>query len=236
MKAFLKIIVLLLTVSMAAGCRVFCTEGEGAVKTETRDIDGFKKVELNISANVKVVKAEKNSVSISAQENLLEKIKTRVSGNDLTISSEGCISSDQKILFTIYLTELEALQINGSGNISVPDTFVVDKIKLKLNGSGDISGKFVAAKIDAEINGSGDINLVGSANEENLEIHGSGDIKSQALICNEANIDVAGSGDVRVYAIKSLDVDVAGSGSVFYKGKPTINSHIAGSGKVVDEN
>ncbi|HLG34601.1 MAG TPA: head GIN domain-containing protein [Bacteroidia bacterium] len=221
---------------LASGCRVFCTEGEGTVRTETREPGGFQKVALNISANIKVVKAEKSSVEISAQENLLEKIRTRVSGTELIVSSEGCISSDEKILVTVYLAELEGLEINGSGNISVPDTFLVDKIKLDINGSGDISGKFIAAKIAAEINGSGNITLAGSADKQNIEIHGSGNINSQSLICNEATIDVAGSGDVRVYAIKNLDVDVAGSGSVYYKGKPTINSHIAGSGKVVDEN
>jgi hypothetical protein len=221
---------------LASGCRVFCTKGEGAVKTETRSLEHFKKVELEISANVKVVKADKNSIEISAQENLLEKIDTDVRGNELTISSDGCLSSNEKIQVTVYLTELEALRINGSGNISVPDTIMVEEIKLQINGSGNINGKLIAANIEAEINGSGDITLVGSANEQNLEIHGSGNINSQQLICNEANIDVAGSGDVRVYAIKTLDVDVAGSGSVYYKGKPTINSHIAGSGKVVDEN
>lgn len=221
---------------LASGCRVFCTEGEGSVQTVTREPGSFQKISLEISANVKVIKAEKNSVEISAQENLLEKIKTSVSGSEMTISTDGCISTDEKILVTVYMTELEGAEINGSGNINVPDTFIVAKIKLQINGSGDINGKFVAAKISAEINGSGNIILTGSADKQDIEIHGSGNINSQSLICNEATIDVAGSGDVRVYAIKNLDVDIAGSGSVYYKGKPTINSHVAGSGKVVDEN
>jgi hypothetical protein len=220
----------------ASSCRLFCTEGEGPLKTETRETEIFSRIELNMSANVKVVKAEKNAVEISAQENLLDKIETHVSGSKLTISTDGCISTDEKILVTVYLSELEDLNINGSGNISLPDTIMVDKIKLQINGSGDINAKLIAAKINAEINGSGNITLTGSANLQDLEIHGSGNVNSQALICNEATVDVAGSGDVRVYAIKNLDVDVAGSGSVYYKGKPTINSHIAGSGKVVDEN
>ena len=228
---FLVVLLLLLS-----GCRIFCTEGEGPVQTQTRTPGSFQKVALDISAHVKVLKAEQNAVEISAQENLMEKIKTHVSGSALTISSDGCISTDEKILVTVYLNELDGLEINGSGNINVPDTFFVDKIKLEINGSGDISGKFIAAKIDLEIKGSGNITLTGSANKEDIEIRGSGNINSQSLICNEANIDVAGSGDVRVYAIKNLDVDVAGSGSVYYKGKPTINSHVAGSGKVVDEN
>jgi hypothetical protein len=238
MRTYIYIYIALLFAAsfISSGCRVFCTEGEGSVTTETREPGSYTRISLEISASVRVIKAEKNSVEISAQGNLLEKIETDVRGSELTISSDGCITTKEKILVTVYVSELEGIEINGSGSIDVPDTIMVDKIRLQINGSGNINAKLIAARIDAEINGSGDINLTGSANEQNLEIHGSGNINSQALICNETTIDVAGSGDVRVYAIKSLDVDVAGSGDVFYKGKPTINSHIAGSGKVVDEN
>lgn len=231
-----KIVLLSIALLFSASCRIFCTEGSGPVQTEKRELDGFKKIVLDLSADVKVIKADATSVVIEAQGNLMNKIKTNLRGNKLIISSEGCITSDENICVRVYLSELEALEINGSGNINVPDTFIVDKIKLEINGSGDITGKFVAAKIDAEIKGSGNLTLTGSADRQDVEIFGSGNIKSQALICNEANIDVKGSGDVFVYAIKNLDVDVAGSGTVHYKGKPTVNSHIAGSGKVVDDN
>ncbi|MBK5286144.1 MAG: DUF2807 domain-containing protein [Bacteroidia bacterium] len=221
---------------ISGSCRVFCTEGNGLVQTEKRELTNCNSFVLDLPANVRVLKGSATSVVIEAQENLLTKIKTHVSGNALKINSDGCISSDEKILLTVYLPELEGIAINGSGNISIPDTFIVQHLKLEINGSGDINGKFVAAKVKAEINGSGSITLSGSADKQDVEILGSGNIQTQSLICNSADIAVKGSGDVYVYAIKNLDVEVAGSGTVHYKGKPQVNSKVTGSGKVVDEN
>lgn len=236
MQTFLKIFLLLAIPVSISSCDVFCTEGEGSIQTETRDLDEFKNIALDFSADVTVVKGQSAKAEIETYENLLAKIKTRTSGDELKLTSDGCITAGKKVKVKITLPELEGLEINGSGNISVPDTFMVDKIHLEINGSGDINATLVAAKVESEIHGSGNIILTGSANINNIEILGSGDIKAGDLPCNESDIEVNGSGDVYVYAIKSLDVKVNGSGTVHYKGKPEVNSRVNGSGKVVDEN
>lgn len=236
MQTFLKIIFLLILPAVLSSCRVFCTEGEGSIQTEIRTLEEFKIIALDFPAEVTVVKGDAANAEIETYGNLLGKINTRVSGKKLKLSSSGCISADKKIKIKITLPELEGLQINGSGNIHVPDTFTVDKINLEINGSGDIEASLIAAKVESEIHGSGNVILTGSANINNVEIMGSGEIRAENLPCNESNIEVNGSGDVYVYAIKNLDVELNGSGTVHYKGKPQVNSKVNGSGKVVDEN
>jgi hypothetical protein len=237
MKTFLNFFLLLILSAALPSCNVFCTEGEGTIRTETRDLEEFKAIALDLSADVTVVKGEGTKVEIETYGNLLEKIKTKISsGGKLKVTSTGCISADKKIKIKITLRELEGLEINGSGNILVPDTFIVDKIEMEINGSGDIKASLVAAKVKSEIHGSGNIILTGSANVNNVEILGSGNIKAENLPCNESNVEVNGSGDVYVYAIKNLDVELNGSGTVHYKGKPQVNTKVNGSGKVVDEN
>jgi hypothetical protein len=217
-------------------CRFGCTEGSGPVQTEKRNLSEFKSISLELAADVTVLKGEEPALIIYAQENLMEKIRTKVRGDELTITDDGCIKSDERIKITAYLSELEELEVNGSGNIKVPDTLQTGNLKLLISGSGDISGKFIAANLESEIRGSGNIILSGSANKHEMEILGSGDIKAQDLPCNSSEIKVNGSGDVFVYTIKTLDIKINGSGTVHYKGKPSVNSNVNGSGKVVDEN
>ena len=206
------------------------------MQTDKREPGSFKEIALELSADVTVLKGESTSLVIEAQSNLIDKIKTKIRGDKLTISDEGCINSKERIKITVYLPELEALEVNGSGNIMVPDTFQVKDITLEINGSGDIKGKFIAAKIESDIRGSGNIILTGSANKHTMEILGSGNIKAGDLPSNSSEVRVSGSGDVFVYAIQNLDVKINGSGTVHYKGKPSVNSSVNGSGKVVDEN
>jgi len=236
MKTFSKIIFLLIFSACISGCSVFCTEGTGSIETETRNLEDFKNIVLDLSADVTVVKGQPAKAEIQTYRNLLEKIETKTSRGKLKITSDGCVSATEKIKIKITLPELEGLQINGSGNIMVPDTFMVDKINMEINGSGDISASLVAAKAESEIHGSGNIILTGSADINNIDIMGSGNFKAQNLPCNESTIDIKGSGDVYVYTIKNLEIDLAGSGTVHYKGKPRVQSDVKGSGKVIDEN
>ena len=236
MNYYSKFTAVLFASVLFTNCNVICTEGTGPVQTDKREPGAFKEIALGISADITVLKGETSSLIIEAQSNLIEKIKTKIRGDKLIISDEGCISSKERIKITAYLPELEGLQVNGSGNIMVPDTFQVKDIGLEINGSGDITGKFIAAKIESDIRGSGNIILSGSANKHTMEILGSGDIKARDLPCNSSDVHVAGSGDVFVYTIQNLDVKINGSGTVHYKGKPSVYSSVNGSGKVVDEN
>jgi hypothetical protein len=236
MKIFFKIICLLTFAASISGCNIFCTAGEGSIETETRNLEDFKSIVLDVSAEVTVVKGQPAKVEIQTYRNLLEKIETKTSGGKLKLSSDGCISAGEKIKIKITLPELEGLEVNGSGNITIPDTFIVDEINLEINGSGDITASLVAAKVESEIHGSGNIILNGSANINDVDIQGSGNFKAENFPCNQSTIDVKGSGDAYVYTIKNLEVDLSGSGTVHYKGKPKVESQVNGSGKVVDDN
>lgn len=236
MKKISAKLLLVILITGSTGCSLVCTEGKGPLKTEKRNPGEFTEISLDISADVIVLKGDDFSVNIEAEENLLEKIDLRIRGNKLNIGSNPCMDPNERIKITVSLPELEELEVNGSGNITVPDTFQVKDIKLEIKGSGDINAKLVAAKIKSTIMGSGNIILQGSANEHKTDIMGSGNVKAGELPSNTTEIEVNGSGDVHVYVIQNLDVQINGSGSVHYKGKPSVSTHINGSGKVVDEN
>jgi hypothetical protein len=218
------------------GCNLKCTDGTGSVQTDKRDLKVFTQIDLELSADVIVKKSDVSYAVVEAQENLLSKIQTDVHGSALKISSDGCISTSEKIKVTVYTKEIEGLEVEGSGNMSVPDTFVVSNLKIEMGGSGSLIGKFIAEKVESEIKGSGNVSLAGSANKQEAEVSGSGLLNAKSLPCNEATISVNGSGNASIYAIKSLEATVNGSGVIRYRGKPSVNSHVNGSGKVVDEN
>lgn len=217
-------------------CRMACTVGEGTPETQQRNPGEFNTIVLDLAADVTILKGDSFAILIHAQGNLLEKITTKVSGGTLRIDSKGCIETNERIKITAWLPELEEVEVSGSGNVMVPDTFQVKNLELGIKGSGDITGKFIAAKVVSDIAGSGDINLTGSANKHVIDIMGSGNVNAIDFPCNASDVSVNGSGDVFVYAIQNLDIAINGSGTVHYKGKPQVNSNVNGSGKVVDEN
>ena len=236
MKKIFFAISILLLLPFVQGCRVACKEGHGPVHARQHDVSGFTGIRLNIAAEAVVTPGNSFRVQVEAEDNLLDEITTEVHGRVLRIGSRKCLKSNIKIRILVTLPELNELEINGTGDIVLPDTFQVDKIALEINGSGNINGRLIAAKIQSTIHGSGDIRLSGSANEHDIRIMGSGDVFAADLPCNASEIKVNGSGDVYVYAINELDAHINGTGNVHYKGKPSVSVKINGTGKVVDEN
>lgn len=224
-----------LTLLLMNGC-FFCEEGSGPFQTEQRKHNEFKSIDVSLNADVTIRSGKHYAVSVSAEENLLAKIRSRVRGKKLIIESKGCLKPNRDIKIEIVVPDLEEIQLSSSGNVVIPDTMHFKNLILKVNGSGDMDVKLTAASLKSSINGSGNIILQGSANIHEIKINGSGNVSASEMPCNESTIKVNGSGKVKTYIINQMDVHINGSGSVYYKGKPKITTRINGSGKVVDEN
>jgi hypothetical protein len=218
------------------GCHVGCLDGHGPVHVRTFDAGDFTGIHLNLDAEVTVTRGPAHSVEVEAEDNLLNVIEAGVKGRSLRLESERCLDPSIGIKVRVTLPSLEELAINGSGDIVVPDTFQVEKLKLTINGSGNLRARLIAADLRAAIHGSGDVELAGSANRFEVKIAGSGDVQATDMPCNSVEVNVLGSGSVYVYAIQDLEIKVNGSGDVHYKGKPALTARVNGSGKVVDAN
>jgi Putative auto-transporter adhesin, head GIN domain len=206
-------------------------EGSGKIVKEKRELAEFSKIVLKGSANVEINQGDKFSAELEIDDNLLEFIEFEIDETTLIISSKSNISPS---VYNIILTmpHVEALGINGSGNIKCNMLAESDLIRLRINGSGSIELEAKSDKIKSNINGSGDIKLAGQSLNLNSTINGSGDINAIGLKTENVNISIRGSGDVSVYASERLDIEIFGSGDVEYKGNAKVKQTIYGSGSV----
>lgn len=202
---------------------------------ENRQVESFNKISVSGSFEV-FVKQGSQSVHIEADQNLLQKIETKVENNELKIGWEkhagNKINNDQKVIIHISLPELEGLSISGSGKIIGESNFASKHLSNSIAGSGEISVEVSASKISSDIAGSGNILVIGSCDQSYISIAGSGNYEASDLETKETEISIAGSGSAKVNVSSILDIDIAGSGEVLYKGNPKIETSIAGSGKV----
>lgn len=206
--------------------------GEGPVVKETRLPGEFAKLELDIPAHITYIVADSVSMTIAAEQNILEQITTEIDGRTLEIKTEKDLDPSRTIEIIMTLRPLEGINVNGSGKIRGINTMSGKEIKLEINGSGDIEGKFDYRIIRADINGSGDAHLSGKCEEQRIEINGSGNYKAMELISEICKIDISGSGDAELSVTSRLTADVVGSGNVRYLGEPAVTANITGSGEV----
>lgn len=192
-------------------------KGEGAVVTETRSIPAIKNIEADGDVDVEIYPATYNRVEVSGYQNLVPVYETSVSGNTLFLHFDDRYWNvrNNNIRVRVYLTGLEKISMNGSGNMSVNADMDSDAMEANINGSGNI--------------------YIGENHFDDLRINvnGSGEINSRSAIARNAWADVSGSGNIDLTVTSYLHARISGSGNIDYWGNPSeVNSEVSGSGKI----
>jgi hypothetical protein len=212
-------------------------EGNGIVRTEIRDAEGFNEINSNGDFTVTVMPGNSYSVEVTAESNLLPYISTNVDGKTLKIRTTGIHSLRQNEPIEIYITTpiLHGLSLSGSGLIET-GSFISTDFDLSVSGSGDIKTKISSDRIKANVSGSGTILIEGDATNTNFVISGSGKIRTYNLLQDQCQAAISGSGDMYLNASQLIDARISGSGRVYFISHPVIRTSISGSGEVVDKN
>ena len=194
------------------------TKGSGVVKEESRAVANFSRLVLALPATVTLSQGATESLTISADDNLLPLMVTRVSGEELIIEGDKShgFSTKKEIRIRLTVKALNAIHIRGSGDI-IDDRLKSDKFDIDIAGSGDVKFKSIdAGQFKIGIKGSGDV-TVDSLDGKSVDarVHGSGDIRLPSLRASAVNISIKGSGDVLVAGnADRVDIEVMGSGDV----------------------
>jgi predicted small secreted protein len=232
--------------------------GSGNVITETREIGRFDEINLAGIGEVIITQGDEVSLKIEAEDNIMRYLKSEVQGGALTLSLRQpaamvSVWPTQPIKFYVTVTDLEAITVAGSGDVSA-EAITAKSMALRVLGSGDIhlealdsddvtvtiagSGDvkvddLAGSNLITTITGSGTCTLQGEVTEQGVRIAGSGDYRADNLQSEDANVTIAGSGSSYVNVSDSLDVRITGSGDVRYSGSPRLTQSIIGSGDVV---
>jgi hypothetical protein len=135
-------------------------KGNRNVIATTENLPRFSKIQLSDDINVLIEKGSVESVTIEADDNLIDVLKFNVSDGTLYISSFYKITSKKKLEITVFYTELEALDLS-SGLITMKDVITSDYLDVKTSGAARLILNASADVIDIQMeeNSSGDFNV-----------------------------------------------------------------------------
>ena len=190
------------------------TEGSGVPATQSRAVAAFNSVELAGSNNVVIRVSERKSVVVKADDNLLNRVTTKVQSGKLVVANTpGSFTTKSPMSVEVNVPTLNALTLTGSGNIVVSG-IEAESLKVTLPGSGTLTGSGTATRLDVTVSGSGTVQFT-------------------RLVANDAQAVVSGSGTIFITATKTLDASVSGSGAILYTGNPQdVTKSVTGKGAI----
>ena len=188
-------------------------KGSGVTISETRDLEPFSAIKVSGRVQLAVSICEEQSVLVITDDNLMDNVETRVSGNELSVGYSKPVSSCSNLKLEIKVPELKKLRAYGASKIFLSG---IETDEFVLGASG-------AARIEAS----------GRVNSLNLRLSGAGRYSGRKLVAADAEVKISGAGKAEVYAERKLKAKISGAGVVSCSGNPeTVEKHISGAGRV----
>lgn len=227
-----KLLIVTATILLLVSCRH--TTGSGNIITETRNTESFDAISVGGSFDVEVKMGDTRSVQVEADDNIMEYIQTRVSGNTLKISTEN-LHSYSNVHMKVYVTVTELKAISASASAEVKGENVLrnnEKLVFKASSSSIIKAEVDAPEIVTDANSSATIEIRGRTKTHTSEVSSSAEIKAFNLLSENTTATASSSGSMEVHASVSLNAKASSSGDIEYKGGATVSKSENSSGSV----
>lgn len=191
--------------------------GSGTPATQTRELDGFQKIDLGgaFELVVHVDPAAPQKVEVTADDNIVEHVETTVADGELDVRMDdvGAIRPKTAMRVEVWVPALAAINGSGASDIDVEG----------LHGE-----TFTLA-----ISGTSDTTLQGTVERFEVNISGAGELNAKGLKASDVELKLSGAGDATVTVEDSLDVKISGAGEVTYFGEPSmLFKEISGAGSL----
>jgi hypothetical protein len=233
----IKYLLFLTTIIAISACNSKCIKGSGTSKTEDRSISDFNKIEFGGNIKLTVYQDGNTSMNITADDNILKEIKTKVDNGTLKIDLDGNYCNLGSIAIVLHTKKLDGIDASGSAEIIAAKPINSDNFDLKLSGNSKVDLELTTGRLNTKTSGSADITLKGQAREHNLDMSGSTQLAAFDLVVGDYNIESSGSSDCEINVLNSLNVKSSGASNIKYKGNPkSVNNDKSGSSDLVHVN
>jgi len=197
-------------------------QGNRNVVTETRNISSFSAIVISGSVDVYLSQDEEESITIEADENLLDIIATEVEGNTLRIYEKKNIRQAESRKVYVNFREINSLIAKGAIDVYGRSPIRTETLELGISGASDVTLEVYVDELICRIKGAADAYLSGEAKAMIARVSGSCDLEAGKLVAQVCKVEASGASDAQVHAIESLDAKASGSSDIEYRGNPKI--------------
>jgi len=202
----------LLVAGAGAGCSVGGTRGEGAVKTEAREVAAFSRIETSAGIDVRVTFAATPSLEVRAQENLLPLIVAEVQNDTLRLRSAHAYTTTERVEVILTTPSLTRLVLSGGSHGQIEDLQAED-MELELSGGSRLDATGKATNLTLGMSGGSAAGLQ-DLDARIIKLDASGGSNASVRASGEVRGSASGGSRITVLGEAALSVDMSGNSYV----------------------
>ncbi|MDA3891033.1 MAG: DUF2807 domain-containing protein [Salinivirgaceae bacterium] len=211
----LKIIAVFIAFSLTT--QIFAQE-----KTERRNVTGFSGVDVSEGIKVELTYGEKEFVEVTADEEYIDRIVTKLNGEELDIYVKGnnWNSWNKNILVKVTATKINKIKVSSGANVVSQNLIESEALKMSLNSGAHMKIAFKAPKASCEASSGANATLKGSAKVFKADASSGAGINASEVKAVSVNADVSSGAHISVHAEEEIEADASSGGSIKYTGSP----------------
>jgi len=202
-----------------AGCQAGLAPGEvgsGTSATEERAVAGFSAVRVSAAAIVEISIGALVAVRVTADDNLLDNVRTQVVGERLDVGLTGGVQTRTPILVTVTMPSLTAIEASSAGQARVAGL-----AGGTLTVGGDSSGRIEVTGVVEDLD-------VRAGSAARLELAG--------LEATRADVQLDSAAVARLHVLDSVGGSVSSAAVLMLAGAPdTVDVSTSSAGVVRTE-
>jgi hypothetical protein len=190
-----------------------CTQGNGPVVDQTREVGSFSKIEAGGGLQVHVTIGQTGPIVVHAQENIQDKVSTEVrSDGTLRIEADGDFIVEDPVVIDVTMPELTAISLSGGTGVVVED-LEADALALSLSGGAraTISGTVTSLTLSAK---GGSIASLAELASQTVSVSMDGGSTAEVRASGSVEGSASGGATLQVSGQASVTVDTSGGAEV----------------------
>jgi Putative auto-transporter adhesin, head GIN domain len=198
---------LVLIATLVGGCSTIIGDN-GPVRTEQRDVSGFTKVNVGGGSELTIAIGSGYHVEITAEEQVLAKLRSTVDGGRLTIDSTGGYTSHHGVQVRITMPALDDLELSGGATGKV-SSVSGGNLAVTLSGGAEATVSGSVDRLAVEASGGSrahlrDLSVTGA------EVSASGGAQIELTTSGRVSGSASGGSIVDAWGGGSLSVETSG--------------------------
>ena len=261
METIVKKLIFFIPIALIAvfGCTFFETiVGSGYLVERQLSYSGFDSLEINAPFEITLIQDDEHSVTLMADDNVIEHVVAGIEGTALFIDLEpyyGYVGVSLKAVVTmpeireIHLSSASNLTVIGSTSfpsvaaldIAVSDasrlllpSVVATTLSVEVSGASRATVGAFASNAIIAVDGASELQMDGSAYTLDISVRGASDGDLSAFNVDDVDATVSGASEAWIRLDGTLRIDISGASTLYYYGQATwIAPNIADASSVI---
>lgn len=196
--------------------------GSGRTETKSLDLAGFTKLNVSSAFTVDVTQSETYKVEITVDDNLVERLDVRVSGDTLYVGLKPGTSmiGSATMKAQVTMPELTDLKLSGATSGAISGFSSGKSLDVEVSGASKLKGDIACGDARFEVSGASRVELTGAAQDLRVVASGASTAALDGFPAVDVEVEASGASRATVNVSGKLRAKASGASTVLYTGDP----------------